>query len=303
MLSTSPTAPISFLEAILVPLQRDWKIIICGGAFFFGCQYGSKFIMNRASKKFRELKEEEKDEWCVRFVSCVNSVLCVRQTIMFFTHGLGNRMFLTSDGRADLYSIVPGQSTSTSLLASYFLTWDLPVCLLFNWGSVFFAHGVFSGLGCLIGAYPYADRYTSWYTGTFECSNMFLHSAAMIEQLDGPKAVTKTLKSLFAILFIAIRPIGGTYVFYQLARATYAEHLNNYQRCHNPAAAWGLVAVAASLLSLQWMWSGTIVRSIGAALGLCAEPESGGDKKADEKKKKMAAAEAAPLESEDNKTK
>jgi hypothetical protein len=291
-MSTSPFntpawAPVSTVDLFLKPLYHDWPTYAATVGFFFFCQYGSKFIMNSVSSKFRKLSEDDKNTWSVRFVSCVNSVMCARSSYLF----LANAFKLPSE--TDLYQTIPGYRLQSILLASYFM-WDVVVCILYKWGALYTVHGIASGLGVFMTTWPFAERWVGWFSGVFELSNVLIHSAEMLAALDSSPAIVAALKGLFSVLFILIRPIGGSYIGYKFTVAaikqlTDADALAN--RTHHIAAPIACIAVTWTLMSMQYLWTTHVLRGIGAALGLCdagdiGDTKSANKKEDDDKKKK-----------------
>lgn len=207
----APSDAVSAFELLTQPITRDPVFFFGAVAFYFFCQFGSKFAMNALSAKFRRLSEDDKNTWTVRFVACVNSVLSARTAYLWITQA----RFLAS---ADLYATVPSQVTSTTLIAAYFF-WDLIICVAYRWGAMYTGHAVASLAVSIVCAWPFGERYHGYFSGVFEMSNIFIHSAEMLSSIDSAPAVVAALKGVFSVLFLAVRPIGGTYVAVQFSVA------------------------------------------------------------------------------------
>jgi hypothetical protein len=253
-----PWSPVGLWELVTRPLVRDWPVFAAGVAFFFACEHGSKFIMNRMSQRFRALSEDEKNTWTGRFVACVNSVLCSRSAYNFFF--VAQRRLADND----LYAVVPGQLLSTELIVAYF-AWDLFVCLRYNWSMVYTVHAIVSLTGTYLLTWPYSERWHMYFGGVFESSNVFFHLSEMLATLGAAPNLVAILKAVFAIMFLLIRPIGGTYFSFRYSQALFA---NGLARAHHAAVPIVCFIVTWSLMALQWVWSWTVLRGVLAAAGL-----------------------------------
>lgn len=274
-------APVSTQDFFFRTITEDWHIFAGAVSFYFFCQFGSKHFMNAFSAKFRKFTEEEKNTWSVRFVSCVNSLICGRTAYLHVTQAYQ----LPSE--TDLYQTIPGHKLQMELISAYFI-WDVIVCVMYKWGPIYTGHGIASGLGTYFSCWPFAERWVGWFAGTFELSNIFIHAAEMLTALDAAPALVSALKIVFSVLFLLIRPIAGTWVSCKFTIAAYDLIVTkNFERCHHPAAPIACLTVTWTLMALQYLWTGTILRGIGAALGLCKDPSAAeaGDTKTVETKK------------------
>lgn len=282
-------APVSTVDLFLKPIYHDWPTYTAAVSFFLFCQYGSRFLMNTFSNKFRKLSQDDKNTWSVRFVSCVNSIICSRSAYLFLTeaHKLPSE--------TDMYQAIPGYRLQSILLASYFI-WDIYVCLLYNWGVIYTGHGIVSGLGVFMTTWSYAERWVGWFSGVFELSNGLIHGAEMLAMLDSAPTLVAAMKALFSVLFILIRPIGGTYIGYKFSSAAYQQLTSPSElqdRTHHIAAPYACIGVTWTLMALQYLWTTHVLRGIGAALGLCDAGDIG-DSKSNNKKEKESEKNGAP---------
>ena len=122
--------------------------------------------MNKFSNTFRKFSEEKKDEFAVRLLAVVSSIMSFRTAYLFLSHA---RNF---PSESDLYAPVPGMKLQNLILTAYFIV-DIFVCVRDNWGWMYIAHGVTSFSITYFACWPYADRYSGYYSGVFEVTPFF----------------------------------------------------------------------------------------------------------------------------------
>jgi hypothetical protein len=293
--------------------------LAAGVVFFFICQFGARVLMSAVSGKFRALTKEQKDDWVVRFCSCVNGVLCFRSAYYL--------IFLSWDiPKSDLFASMPGAASagpfpmgvsSTDvltafaadpmsalisgpqwlfgggyreckyLIVSYFI-WDCIVCFAYNWNVAFKIHGILSMCGTYSLLLPCGDRYSAWFCGMFELGNSLLHSTEMLKTLDMAPGLREALMAVFALSFIGIRLIGGTIYSYDFVAAAYT----TLQQA-GPNAVSGPVTgvlvlmgiIVWGLQMLQYIWGKQVILGVLSAVGLYT-PSTAADEKASESEKK-----------------
>lgn len=250
-----------FVAVYLYPLYRDRDILVPGFLGWFAIQFLTNFIFSLVSGKYRALKPEDKQQFGVRMCAIANGIAMSNSAYFFVTNMQRNNWAFDE---VQMYEEIPGYRPFRLLIVSYFL-WDIVVCIMYGWSWKWTLHGIVSFFGTYFLAYPYADQYATYYSGMFELSNAFIHVATMIRQLGGPTVVAAVLEGTFALLFLVIRILGGTYVttMYELAMW----RLIQSGRAHASGAVAVCMALVLVVMFLQYVWFVEIVKVAAGGSG------------------------------------
>jgi len=86
--------------------------------------------------------------------------------------------------------------------------------------------------------------------------------------LNAAPTLAHLSRVFFAVSFLAIRPIFGTYYAVKLTQAVYKLSEDNWAKAHHPFAICYSVAVIWFLMILQFIWTKPVVEGILEAIGI-----------------------------------
>jgi len=238
-------------DIFINPAVRDADILIAGLAFWFALQHGSYWLLNAFNPTFRRLKPADKDDLCVRICAVVNGICSLRAAYLY--------VFVAPNLGAGLYTTMPEYFAPLMWLVSYF-TWDFFVCLWYGWGVAYTLHAFVSGFGMYLAAYPHSHLYTGYYSGVFEVSNVFLHGAFVLRKLELYPRLCTVFDVIFAVLFMSIRVIGGTYVAYSWCCVMGSATLRG--EVHSAWVCWYSLVTIWIVNGLSYYWSGTLIKAV-----------------------------------------
>lgn len=278
---------VSTYDFVTKTFRDDALLFVLGVLFFFACQFGSRLVMNRVSAKFRSLTNEEKSTWCVRFVAAANSLICTFAIPIQLQDGV---VFKTAHYDADtgfpsLYEPMPFPQRYFFISLSCYFIYDVIVCVYYRWGAAYTVHGIVSFCGVYCVAWPWSERCASYMGTLFEGCGVWMHGAEMIEALDGPKPLAMGMKGIFSLLFLVIRPIGGTYTAIQFTRQLWIECVEKgFRDIHHPVAPFVVLFVTWGLMALQLYWTKDVLVGVLSTAGIIQE-RGFGDAKSPTKRK------------------
>lgn len=279
-------------EVWVAPLQREAAIFVPMVCFWFAMQILFTKKLPVWLPNWRRLSREQQDDMVVRFCSIVNGLVMSISAALFLSN-FYSRGGVFPDGQ---YTPMPYYRFSRVAIVAYF-AWDVVVCFYYSWSPAWKIHGIFSFLGTYTLLFPFAENYAGYYTGCFELSNGFLHASiilrALVSIMDGKSQKSTALRLqwwaslceyLFALLFLLIRVIGGTYVtgswMHQVFRLFSAEYKSRHvvghiPRLHDELAAGIAVLALATIQLLQYYWFLEIIKkAVGGSSEESASPSS-----------------------------
>lgn len=270
-LSQQLSAKVDLFELVTRTMRADWPVFLTGVLFFFSCQFLSRFVMNRMSKKFRSLSNDDKNTWCVRFVAAVNSLVCMIAIPIQLDDGVAFRTahYDSDTGYASLYQPMPFPQRYFFISLSCYFIYDVIVCVYYRWGAAYTVHGIVSFCGVYSVAWPFAERYASYMGTLFEGTGVWLHGAEMLSALDAPPVIVTTMKAVFSVLFLLIRPIGGTIHAMRFTRQIWIEVVDKgMQDIHHPLAVVIILIVVWAIMALQLYWTKDVLVGVLTTIGV-----------------------------------
>ena len=208
-------SPFDFSEATLYdytvqPLVDGIDVIAPMMCVFFAAQVLGWYLLRFLfPKRFLSMAAKEQRDLSIRVVAIVNGLICLRSAVAFFsiTHEHGNTLHnFHFQPENDKYRF------SRLSIVAYF-AWDLIVCVYFRWGGLWIAHAMASLVGVFgMASIPLSDHLGGYYSGVFELSNGLIHVAFLLRCMESCIPLATVLEGLFAVLYLVIRVVGGTYV-------------------------------------------------------------------------------------------
>lgn len=230
-------------ELYIEPFVRDFPYWLPCLFFWFAVQHGSYFILNKISKRFQSLSNDDKLAFCVRLCAITNSFSCYYSAFIFFTVGIPGGFYVPS----------PGYGFNRILIVSYF-SWDIFVVFRYNWDVAWKIHAIVSFLGTYFMSFPFADQYAAYFAGVFEMSNSFIHFPMLLQMMNLWPGLQMILKYTFAFLFLWIRVVGGTYVSYRFLNEAIPLFIAGEVHGRVPFAIVLVILTVVMLLQYVWFW-------------------------------------------------
>lgn len=164
------------------------------------CGWVAKFLFPKAWAHME--KNKTTDEWCVRTISTLHSLLAWSLIPGYFFPAAGT----VTD---DFYSFEPLTYLVCSLSTGYFI-WDMVICIKHQWGIAFLCHALCSWSVVYFALYPFLNYQGRFFLGLFEISTVMLNTYKQLELcgLEGG-TVHKIVGMLFALSFTVCRIILG----------------------------------------------------------------------------------------------
>jgi len=197
-------------DVYIQPFLRDSDVVLPALAGWFFIQYATQFVMGLVSSEFARLDIKEQRNFAIRMCAVVNGLVMFKSAFFFLSELYRSGWSLHSDH----YTEIPGYRPYRLIIVAYFL-WDCIVCVLYRWNWQWKAHAVCSFFGTYFLAFPFSEQYATYFSGMFETSNAFIHTATMLRTLNTFVAVATFLEYVFAALFLFVRVVGGTYITYK----------------------------------------------------------------------------------------
>lgn len=251
---------LTFLDVIALTLRTGGQYMLIGCLFFFFVQWASHYILSALFKeaytKRRTPKQQRED--CVRVCAIVNGLTSVPAAFLFF------RSFIKHGFQLHSYHYQPFDyyDFNRGFITGYFI-WDIIVCVLDRWGFLWTTHGIFSFLGSFLLNFPVSDHIGCYFSGTFELTNGLMHSSALLRTYNVRLDVATIFEYLFALFYLLIRVIGGSYCSYTWISDMLV--LWGRGEVHSYPAVAFLIFSLSTVMLLQYVWFWEIVQ-IGLGL-------------------------------------
>lgn len=243
----------SYYEIFFHPFVRDAGVILAAVVGYFIVQFGTMALMPLISPAYRKLSKADRQNFAIRVVSIANGIIMCNSAWIFMSELRRNGWTLHDRH----YEEIPGYRPYRLTIVGYFL-WDVLVCVGYRWGPLWIIHAIASFLGTYFLAFPFSDQYAAYYTGMFETSNAFIHSAALLKMLNMHLGLATVLEYMFAALFFIIRVLGGTFV----TLSWYADMVPRLMagRGHSHFTIVSCLVLVAIVMVLQYVWFWEIVK-------------------------------------------
>ncbi|CUE99299.1 transmembrane protein, putative [Bodo saltans] len=266
----------SYYEIFIHPFVRDAEIIIAATIGYFVVQFATMAMMPYISLAYRKLSKTDQQNFAIRVVSIVNGFVMFNSAFIFLDELRRNNWTLHDRH----YEEIPGYRPYRLMIVGYFL-WDLLVCVGYRWGAMWTIHAIVSFLGTYFLAFPFSDQYAAYYTGMFETSNAFIHSAALLKMLKIHLGLASLLEYIFAGLFFFIRVLGGTFVTLSWYVDMVPRLLAGRGHSHFTIAVCLLSVAVVMVLQYVWFWEIVkIATGRGDAPSVVSSDSNDDDKKA-----------------------
>ena len=245
-------------DVVAYTINNGGSVMLGSCLFFFVVQFLSHYVLaaifGDAYAKKRTLAQRRED--CIRVCSIVNGLIAVPSALMFF------RAFVDHGYQIHSYHYQPlaGYDFNRGFITGYFI-WDIIVCVRFNWGFLWTTHGIFSFLGCFLLNFPVSDHIGCYFTGMFELTNGLLHTSVLLRNYKMMPTIATILEYTFALFYLLIRVIGGTYCALTWMGDMYAA----WPKLHSHIGVGFIWFSVSTIMILQYVWFWEIVQH---ALGL-----------------------------------
>lgn len=243
----------SYYDIFIHPFLRDADVIVSAMVAYFLIQYVTMFVMPYLSVGYRKLSKADKQTFAIRVVSIVNGLVMFNSAFFFLDQVRQNGGNIHDRH----YEEIPGYRVYRLAIVGYFL-WDVIVCIMYKWGAMWTIHAVAAFLGTYFLSFPFSDQYGTYYSGMFETSNAFIHSAALLKMLNTHLHVAAILEYVFAGLFFLIRVVGGTFVTTRWYMDMVPALLQG--KGHSHAQIGACLVLVAIVMILQYVWFWEIVK-------------------------------------------
>lgn len=234
---------------------KHWQFLLAVVAFYSTIQLTAPFLLRAAfGKKFTSLSKKKQSDLAIAFCSIVNCIVSSRTAYLFVRtfveHGYTFHNYH--------YQEIEGYEFTRLMIVGYFL-WDVVVCVLFQWGFAWTAHGAASFCGTYLLAFPISDHMSTYFTGMFELTNGFLHTASLLRAVKAYEGVATILEYIFGLTYFLIRVCGGTYVTYNwVVEMTALIHTG---KSHSPVCIVLMITFLLIIMVLQYVWFWEIIQT------------------------------------------
>lgn len=249
-------------DIYVAPFVRDFGIFFPTFLMWFVLQWCAPRALARVfGSLFTRLSKEQQTELSVRMVSVCNGLLMTGAALCFASNFYAQRLTFCDDH----YKEIAGYRFFRVAIVSYF-AWDIVVCFVYRWGVIWKIHAISSFVGAYLLSFPIFDQYGSYFAGMFELSNAPLHLSVILRTLNSAAlhSFADVLEKIFALCFLVIRVVGGSFVSFMWLRTSCAQLVANLRSRGKLFNHEGPIVMCVVLLLviqfLQYVWCAAIVR-------------------------------------------
>lgn len=160
------------------PLKRELPLFTLTLTGWIALQFGFAIALPKFVPNWHRLARTQQQDVVIRCCSIVNGAIMTFFACSFLLQ-LKRYNWHFAD---DFYAVLPYYRYGRISIMAYF-AWDIMICFYYKWSLSWKVHAFASFIGSYILAFPFSENYCVYYTGCFEMSNIFLHTASILRTI------------------------------------------------------------------------------------------------------------------------